>query len=82
MMNPPISNRHCSTQSPSRSDACAPPCPRAAAMHLLHPVILSEAKDLCTFRRWAVPPREGTPMSRAFGGEHAFRSLSEVEGPP
>jgi hypothetical protein len=33
---------------------------------LSHPVILSEAKDLCTFRGWAVPLREGTPMSRAF----------------
>jgi hypothetical protein len=74
-MNAPLSNRHCSTQSPSRS-ASAAPCPRAAAMHLLDPVILSEAKDLCTFRGWAVPSTGYSDVSH-FWGEH----VSEVAPP-
>jgi hypothetical protein len=77
MMNPPISNRHCSTQSPSRSDASAPPCPRAAAMHLLHPVILSEAKDLCTFRAIGSSPSRGCSDVSRFSGEY----VGEVEPP-
>jgi hypothetical protein len=46
-------------------------------MHLLDPVILSEAKDLCTFRAVGSSPSRGySDVSRVWG-EH----VSEVEPP-
>jgi hypothetical protein len=45
-------------------------------MHLLHPVILSEAKDLCTFRAIGSSPSRGCSDISRVWGEHA-RSCPE-----